>query len=187
MDSTGSQSAGNRWLDWLAGIIDGEGSLSIAIQGVRKPYHTYKPIVSIANTHKPTIDKIQEVFKVNGVGVWICKNRAKPGRYRIEYSVFVCGLKRVNALLDLMQERLFTKRAQANLRREFIVSRLSTGQGHDYSSREHEIVFEIRGLNNSRYQTGSSETLRSAQATRPVKIKSNPHGQHEGSELGIVT
>lgn len=132
-------------------------------------------MVSVANTHKPTIDRIQAIFKENGIGVWICKNRAKLGRYRTEYGVFVCGLKRVHALLNLMEPKLFTKRAQAILLKEFIVSRLAVGRGHDYSDREHAIVFEIRTLNNSRYLTGSSETLRSAQVdARPAKIKSTP-------------
>ena len=163
---TGSQSAGNSQLDWLAGLIDGEGSLILSRRKGKYGF-SFRPIVTIANTHKPTIERAAQIFKDHGLGVWICTNRDKRGKYPPQFSVFVCGYKRLTTFLDLMQERLFTKRKQADLLRRYIDSRGGGHCGIKTSQAEMDIATEIKKLNNSRYWYSSSETLRATPDLRP--------------------
>lgn len=172
MDSTRRQSAGNPQLDWLAGLIDGEGSLMLAKHSTGTAF-VMKPTVTIANTHKPTIERAAAIFKEHGLGVWICTNRPKSGKYPPQYSLFISGFKRVSRFLELMRERLFTKRPQAELLQEFVLLRDGGHPGLKYGQREQDIFMELKVCNNSRYRSwaGSSETLRVAPMLGEDKVQ----------------
>jgi len=160
---TGRQSAGNEQLDWMAGIIDGEGSLMLHKRSQTKGgKFSLRPIATIANTHKPTIDRCYSILTELGIGPYLCTNRPKNGKYPPQYSLFVNGYKRMGKFLEVFRERLFTKRHQADLLDEFIKSRDGAHPGKPYTPREAQIADEIKFANNSRYWFGSSETLRVA-------------------------
>lgn len=163
MDDTRRQSAGNSHLDWLAGIIDGEGSLLLAKRS-GKNWVMYKPTITIANTHKPTIEKAAEILKNHGIGVWICTNRDKRGNYPAQYSLFVCGLKRMLPILDLLESRLFTKKRQAELLRQFTEHRLGIAKKVPYGETEKRIYEDLKRCNHGPKWTGSPETTRDALA-----------------------
>lgn len=160
MMDTGSQSAGNSQLDWLAGIIDGEGSLMLSRRLGGKHGPSFKPMLSIANTHHPTIERAAAILQAAGVGVWICTGRRKTEKYPAQYTIHCTGYKRMMTFLKVMQHRLFTKRRQADLLVKFCESRNGGWAGKPYTEAERQMVDEVAKLNKSRYWTGASETTR---------------------------
>lgn len=159
MDYTGRQSAGNEGLAWLAGFLDGEGTICLASRptnaGVR-----YLPLVTITNTHHETIERIAEIFTENGVAFHVVPYSSKKyKRAKRIYTIHIAGMQRVTRVLDLITPFLFTKRKQAEVVHGFIQYRLSLDNKRaPYGETEFSILRELKNMN----AFGSSETLRVA-------------------------
>jgi hypothetical protein len=96
---------------WLAGMVDGEGTLSF--DSHRELCH---PFLAVTNTHRPTLDYIQELIGYGSITSPQQKaERAKQGNvFRINSLLWV------EAVVDRIYPYLTIKRRAANLVREFI-------------------------------------------------------------------
>lgn len=105
-------------LGWVAGIIDGEGCISIACENPKpsskrtSPY--YQLHVDVMMTHLPTIEKLRAI---TGVGCY--KNRVKPGIARNQSYQWRVACKQAAALLQVLRPALVTKAEEVDIAMEF--------------------------------------------------------------------
>jgi hypothetical protein len=142
---------------WLAGILDGEGYVSICMNqhkgranGQKKIQ--YSPRVSIGSTSQEIIEKCILVLKSIEVGHLVKDRELKSGK--LFSSVIVVGALRVKKLIPFVLPYLTLKKANATRMLEFIDSRLSKERNITYTTQELELVRLCK--------TGSSETTRRA-------------------------
>jgi len=126
-------------LGWLAGIIDGEGCITL-LPAYKRETVWYRPYVKISNTNPLIIDRISKISKALKVGHWI--SRRMKGKYADKnlYEVVFDGMKRVNSLLNIMLPFIVGKKDEAETVKAFI----------DYRSNKH-------GGNNTQYPYGEIE------------------------------
>ena len=152
----------NLHLAWLAGFIDGEGTISLrsrkSKQGVRKPY--WEPVVEVCNTRQDIVLLIQREY---GGSLWTSDKA--PSRVSTHKPCSYLRWTDAEALhlLECVRPYLVLKDRQADLVMEFIRHRQSTpipGQkGHSP-----EVVAFRRGLAeecqmlNKKGATASGET-----------------------------
>lgn len=145
-----------RELGWLAGIIDGEGTITICrINGFMRP------IIQIVNTNTSLILESQRIIE-SMIGRRLSIGKVKDyGKsvlscYRIQY-IKHSDLK---IILTTIFPYLVAKKEQARLVLEFLEIRMNIirkprigihgGQNKPYSDREENILTQVKLLNNYR-------------------------------------
>lgn len=131
---------------YLAGIIDGEGTISIEKVTLYDPTHKrpfyLRPILKVENTDKEMVQLVQTGLELTAKP-WLHKEERENRKdtWRISSN----NTKEVlNALIKL-RPYLRTKREQADTAMEFCLQRLFTR--HKYTEKELELTREIRALN----------------------------------------
>lgn len=120
---------------WLAGIVDGEGTVSLTISRRANRSQTIRttPKVSIGNTDAGIIDRCILAFNQIGVGHYAQNVRRPAGhvlgvpvaKFKTVTMLEVTGLKRVRTLLDAIRPFLAGEKAnRADLLLKFIVGRI---------------------------------------------------------------
>jgi hypothetical protein len=105
---------------WVAGIIDGEGCIIIkktkpSLNVINKSIcHSVQ--VRVHMTHKPTLDKIEEIFPRKRKYVYKCKY--KQNRHRQSWSLVYSG-KDAYELLDKISPYIVTKAEEVKLALKF--------------------------------------------------------------------
>lgn len=101
-------------LAWAAGIIDGEGCISIVRMkpSANYPHLRYELRIAVKMIHKPTVERIKSIF---GRGTITVRHRANQ---RNQFNWLV-GIHNASAVLRLVLPYLVTKRAEAELGLEF--------------------------------------------------------------------
>jgi len=109
-------------VEYLAGVFDAEGNVGI---NKRKNKHRnserYTPILSIVNTNKKIVIAICSVLKNNNIGFHI---QQRQGRNRARWDISVSGIKRTLTLLNLIGNKLISKREQADILHSYVIERL---------------------------------------------------------------
>jgi hypothetical protein len=119
--------------DWLAGFIDGEGNLSMYKHNQQA---VYVPRLTITNTSKETLDAIYDTLNDNCIGCYILTRKKYSDNHKTTYDLFVVGMKRMRKLLDLIKDKLFTKKEQAQIISDFIDYRMSVKRNVPYGEKE---------------------------------------------------
>lgn len=97
-------------LAWLAGFIDGEGTIRVGKHISKRGYQQWDTVLSAANTHKPTLEWIQGHL---GGGVYkVCKS--PQGNRRVAWAWKIVGKQAVDAV-GLLLPYLITKKKQAEV------------------------------------------------------------------------
>ena len=137
-------------LHWLAGFIDGEGSIHFKRMGgtrLRKMnLDYYGTNIRICNTHEETLETVIAILKANGLAFHVSHRHAYPN-CKPAWDITVSGLKRCKRWLEVLSPYLRTKKEQAEWMLEFIESRLSLGSkynGEGYTLREQELLQLLR-------------------------------------------
>ena len=129
---------------YLAGFIDGEGSLLLQPHR-RKDWKRvyYCPEVDVYNTDPEILSVLREWTGLGSVNAF--HNSKKPSHYKIRYTWRITGLK-AKMLLNTLLPYLQIKRKQA----ELLIN--CSHDGHIRNNRrEHEIIHEaIQVLNKGR-------------------------------------
>ena len=104
-------------MEYLAGVIDGDGCLVINAQFHKKSNRAvrYRPVVSIINTNKEIIERCCSVLKNNDIGYFITFRIAGKTTNRRRWDVVVSGVKRCEKLCNLLEENLITKKEQCSV------------------------------------------------------------------------
>lgn len=127
-------------LGWLAGIIDGEGSITVCKRGP-----TYVPTIKMANTSKVLVDKYCELLDKLDIS-YQCYGRHKQGNRKYQWDVCIDGRPRVYKALSAIQDLLIAKQKQAAKAVEWIESRGLDLRG-PYTEEQLDIIKNIRQLN----------------------------------------
>jgi len=88
---------------WLAGLFDGEGSLSSAMAGRRRQYKSW--LLSLPNTHLPTIERCVEL---TGVGRIQAKPIPKLGK-KPQWAWCVTRQREIASICQQLRPYLITK------------------------------------------------------------------------------
>lgn len=114
-------------LDYLAGIVDGEGTFYM---GKRKNRHRknyrFTPNISLTNTNKKIISKCCSILKYYNIGYHI---QTRENRNRVRWDVSVSGIKRNKILSELLSNRLVIKDRQNKLINQYCILRLKDIKG----------------------------------------------------------
>lgn len=139
-------------LGWIAGIIDGEGSITVI-----KRAKTYVPSFKMTNTSKILINKYCEILDKCEIS-YQCYGRQKVGNRKYQWEVIVEGRPRVYKALMLIQDLLIAKKKQAEKVIEWIESRGLDLRG-PYTEQQMQIISDVRELNGrgSKYSECSPE------------------------------
>jgi hypothetical protein len=145
----GNQQGNELDLAWLAGFIDGEGSIMFRVQrgarlkGMGLTY--YYPAIRICNTGEPTLRVVTDILDANGLPYHVShRNEPVKENWHKAWDVEVKGLKRCAHWLSVIIPYLRTKQYKAILMLEFIRSREGYAIGEGYSLREQEILDQLR-------------------------------------------
>lgn len=150
---------------WLAGLLDGEGSIGIAIE--RKPSRVARPFylkasIQMSITEQSAVKEASRVCKLLGVrGVSYSYQERDPMRHRDAFYFRVGRLLDINILSNVMMEHAVVKRKHWRLMAAYTASRLrgaeieeTTGRvtrggkpKRAYSKSEIEIARKLRKLN----------------------------------------
>ena len=119
------------WIGWLAGIIDGEGTITITprkrTDGTCK-HEGFQVSVRVANTDLAMIRKIEELTKrMIGSTGYVLERR--PNRCKKQYYWMIAS-RQALVLLKLVKPYLVTKSPQARIAIE-LQERISTRQGYN--------------------------------------------------------
>jgi hypothetical protein len=123
-------------LSYIAGIIDGEGSISIHYSK-----NTLQPYLAIANTNQELILWLKQ--KIGGS--YYAKKRYKP-QHRVCYILVVKGL-RLRMLFEKLLPYLIVKKQHAKIVIEFCLRQEKRGYGSKMPNNEAETIAQIRLLN----------------------------------------
>lgn len=141
-------------LAYIAGIIDGEGSISAHRNGNKKGLW-YTPRLSVYNTDSDLIYWIRDCFQACGAGVYINEHLREHGRKK-QYVLQVHRLKSLLLILPLIIPFLKQKKQRAEWLLEFCQRRVGAKPGTLYQERELELVallFEANGDKRNNAQT----------------------------------
>lgn len=164
-------------LPWLAGFIDGEGTLNI----VQKDNHYY-PRISVTNTHFPTKQFVINILNENNLLFYEAPDKPEKIRpngvlYKMSWELSIQNDKCLNWLL-LLVPYLKTKQQQGYLLLDFIESRKNKARGSRYSFEELSIIEKIMALNNTKK---SSQVYQSVKKLKEQLVTKNAGNLLSGS------
>jgi len=140
MRYTKSMEATREDLAYIAGLVDGEGSITIGRRGQRPDNGGHSPqhnlVVSVVNTHLPTLQWLQETI---GAGAIHYKPRNGSLGTKDCYVWKLGGNQQAHDFLTAVRPWLRMKADQCWLGLEFLAQRtsfLTAGRGHYLSGEE---------------------------------------------------
>lgn len=127
---------------YLAGIIDGEGTLRV----MRSLQLWYAPFIQITNTNQALMDWLQQLLGEKGIGHTYHEKRSKQPNHKPKHVYNIAAVQGVKQILDQIAPLLVIKKEQAKLLLEFIAMKEEKA---DYGvlPREKEIFEELKHLN----------------------------------------
>jgi hypothetical protein len=136
-------------LAWLAGFIDGEGTITFKVQRGKRltnlGFIYYYPDIRITNTHQATLKTCTDILDANGLAYHVSHRGAVTvKKWAAAWDIEVKGLKRCERWLQVIAPYLRTKQEKAYLALEYINSRKNYAIGEGYTERELEILGIIR-------------------------------------------
>lgn len=137
-------------LAYLAGIIDGEGSIDIRSlpPGKHRRNGSYSSIVVICNTNQLILDKVANIMSRCGIPHYVSKTKV-VGNRKPSQQIICAGPNRCFRCLWIIEPYLVGKKAQANLTMSFVWSRIGHPDKYHtpYTEYELSLVNAIRQLN----------------------------------------
>jgi hypothetical protein len=121
---------------WLAGFIDGEGTITLSLYRKRDNTHGLYPEIIVAQKDRWVLDYIHQ-----SVGMGSIKKNGNGS-----HVWYVRGTK-VKALLDQLLSHLVVKQESAKLLIEFCERRIIAGWRGPFTERDWQIELEIRARN----------------------------------------
>lgn len=139
-------------LAWLAGIIDGEGSMGVYGQRRKNGTLNYSPRLQIALTHAGGIERIVQILRGLGINAHLWEKPAKRPQWSDAWYTTVSRLADLKILLPKVMPYLTIRKAEARLLLEYVGNRPSHnkgGNGHIniFTEREKRLIDAVKKLN----------------------------------------
>lgn len=122
-------------LAWCAGIVDGEGCISIGRYYPNSKQHNkapvYRPSLVVNMTHKPTIERLASLLE--------CGSISKHSECRLTRKqawIWAVKDRKADAVLRVLEPYLFTKRAEARM----VIGYYGLGSGTRYTGVSQELL-----------------------------------------------
>lgn len=128
----------NNTIAWLAGIVDGEGTITITRQkreDYKKHPYSYRPEIHITNTSLLMLEEVLRIFRETiskETKIFSSSNR-NP---RTVYRVRIQDRKSCLELTKLLLPHLIAKKSQAKLLQDFLQSNGSNSEAQAFRIRE---------------------------------------------------
>ncbi len=132
---------------WLAGFMDGEGCFNFTERREKGQRNSWRPIVTIVNTHVSTLEKCVSILDAAGVAHYIRWYNPNNPKYAWRWDLQIAGHKRLLRLLNWITPHLFTKQKQAEGILDFLNLRAPKGPGDHYGNEEMGLIRGVRHLN----------------------------------------
>ena len=112
-------------IGYLAGIIDGEGCLSIAVAKREDSAFklNIKPILNITNTDRKLIEAVQTILGKLGIKNRVSRYHAAPNRRSDGYRIHVTSPEELARILPVLIPYLISKRRRAELILAYVLKR----------------------------------------------------------------
>jgi len=151
-------------LDYLAGLVEGEGCFTLQVQEKRGPKVVVIPRFQIAMTDLLLIEDVSATLKHLGIGHHVGNYQPKGPRKPVKH-IAITGLKRLKAFTDILAPHLQgEKKMDAEILQALVTSRLAQSDRADYTEREVELVNAL----SERHYAKRKVTLRPAGRYQPV-------------------
>ncbi|HEY9597061.1 MAG TPA: hypothetical protein V6D33_05275 [Cyanophyceae cyanobacterium] len=126
-------------LAWLAGFIDGDGHISIVLNGKK-----FAPRISISNTDYPTLKIILDIINKNNFHKFEPTNKEprKPN-HNNSWKIATQGFEQCSVWVTLLTPYLKTKLEKANYMAEFIKLRQRSENKAPYTIEELNIAKKL--------------------------------------------
>lgn len=141
-------------LGWLAGLWDGEGSITMFKHYEQGRRRQYIPVVCMTNTNPEIISHAIQLLDRSGIRLRVAILRKSDGVNSECYQILTTKQSVVKEFLEMLMPYLIGKKAQAELLLRFVSSRLNVLAGAKamkFAKYDHEtadkIESEIRLLN----------------------------------------
>ena len=122
---------------WLAGVIDGEGTISL-IHRKTKGHYEFEPIIAVSQKMRTGMPLLKKVAKITG------RNIIRTGKRELNYrSVQVYGYESILYVLKNIYPYLTSKKERAKLMMKFCESRIKNF-GYHLTPEEVEIIKRFR-------------------------------------------
>jgi hypothetical protein len=139
-------------LAWLAGIIDGEGSIGV---GYRESKNSYQTQIQLENTNVALMDRAVSIAESVGVNPRLTtrvKNQLKNPKWKVSYRYCITKHSEIELLLQALIPHLTAKKAQAILLLEWVQDRQSLGRsprGHlmPHTEKSKQIYQKLKEIN----------------------------------------
>lgn len=131
-----------RDMAYIAGLVDGEGTVTIRKATGRKGAVEYHPYIRISNTSKELMDWLEQ--KLNFPNVYIAKQKTRAGTPM--YIFNIRGMSFYKFFREL-EPYLIIKRRRMRVMLLWIESRFKASSYEGYSTYQMELIRAIRWLN----------------------------------------
>lgn len=139
-------------LGWLAGIVDGEGSISLVCNSTHRSIY---PILSITSVNREIVDKCEKIIKKIDVKYSIGHAVPPKGKEWTPHSyIRILTSRRMKIIIECLQPYLTAKQPHCKIILEFCNSRIYLPYGHPYTERELQLFYEIRKYQIKKGKTG---------------------------------
>lgn len=129
-------------LDFIAGILTGEGSFFIEVWKHRGDKLKLTPVVCVRMKDTHTMELVADGLRQHGLPVWVTNKPIGMTSFRVQ------GLKRAKKYIDTFLPYLTgTKYEAARLLGEFVDMRLASPVGSGYTEEQIEVVKKLREVN----------------------------------------
>ena len=152
----------NEKLAWLAGIWDGEGSITIFSHIEKNGCRKLCPTISLWNTDIKMIAEVIKILDSFGIRLTIYAQYARKEKHSDCYKLLSRNMTKIQKFLEIITPYLISKKPQAELLKRFVDSRLSKmvngikPQKWNYTEEEQSFEQQMRILN----KTGNKRILR---------------------------
>lgn len=131
-------------LNWLGGIIDGEGMITaIKHSGKTRKANNYLPRISIVNTDPALIREVLEILTEAHIPHYV-QHKAGKGTWKDKIEVIIQGKMRCAAVLPQLIPYLVSKRSRAEALLNFCESRLRAPHKSPYTEHEWNLIDEVK-------------------------------------------
>lgn len=129
---------------WLAGVLDGEGYLSLGVNSTKR---TIYPSIKVASIDRKLIDKYIFLLKKLKIPFSTYERNPKNKNWSRNWSIDIRTAERCKRFIEVILPYLTTKKYNGEIVLKFCKSRLSLPYGSSYTKEEMECLREVRKMN----------------------------------------